>query len=91
MTIIGLTGTIGAGKGTIAQYLVKQHGFKHYQVRDVLTQELNKQDIPVTRDSMREMANSLRNLYGSEYIVSQLRSLAQQSQSDTLIESIRTV
>ncbi len=91
MMIIGLTGTIWAGKGTIAQYLLSNHNFQHYQVRDVLTQELTKQDLPVTRDTMREMANHLRNIYGSEYIVSQLRSLAQQSGSHTLIESIRTV
>ncbi len=27
--IIGLTGTLGAGKGTMAEY-IKQKGFKHY-------------------------------------------------------------
>ena len=33
MIIIGITGTLGAGKGTIVDYLVKQKGFVHYSVR----------------------------------------------------------
>ena len=36
MKIIGITGTIGAGKGTIVDYLVKQKNFKHYSVRNFL-------------------------------------------------------
>ena len=35
MIIIGITGTIGAGKGTIVELLIKK-GFKHYSVRDFL-------------------------------------------------------
>ncbi len=58
--IIGITGTIGAGKGTVVDYLVKQKGFKHYSVRDFLTDEIIKRGLPVNRDSMREVGNDLR-------------------------------
>jgi len=36
MLIIGITGTLGAGKGTIVEYLVKNKNFKHYSVSGYL-------------------------------------------------------
>ena len=38
MIIIGITGTLGAGKGTIVEYLVGKKGFKHYSVRELLSE-----------------------------------------------------
>lgn len=38
MRIIGITGTMGAGKGTVVDYLVSNHGFKHYSARSVLNE-----------------------------------------------------
>ena len=43
--IIGITGTLGAGKGTIASYLVKEKGFKHFSVREFLNKELQKRKL----------------------------------------------
>ena len=42
MIIIGITGTLGAGKGTIVDYLVQEKGFKHYSVRNYLIKEIEK-------------------------------------------------
>ena len=39
MITIGITGTLGAGKGTIVEYLQKEKGFSHYSVRAFLTDE----------------------------------------------------
>ena len=33
MIVIGITGTLGAGKGTIVNYLIEEEGFDHYSVR----------------------------------------------------------
>ena len=41
MNIIGITGTIGAGKGTIVDYLVKEKGYVHYSVREFLAEEVD--------------------------------------------------
>ena len=41
--IIGITGTNGAGKGTVVEVLMEKHGFKHYSARGYLTKILNEQ------------------------------------------------
>ena len=42
MRIIGITGTMGAGKGTVVEYLVAKHGFKHYSARSVLNEMIQE-------------------------------------------------
>ncbi len=78
MKIIGITGTIGAGKGTVVDYLVKEKGYDHLSVRVYLTEEIKKRNLPVNRDSMREIANELRFENGPAYVVKQLFLQAQQ-------------
>jgi len=58
--IIGITGTLGAGKGTIASYLVKEKGFKHFSVREFLNKELQKRKLRLNRDNLVLVGNELR-------------------------------
>jgi dephospho-CoA kinase len=90
MIIIGITGTLGAGKGTIVEYLVEQKGFAHYSVRDFLLQEIRKRVLPENRDSMYNLANELRSIHGPSYVTDQLYEVAARSGKDCIIESIRT-
>jgi dephospho-CoA kinase len=90
MRIIGVTGTLGAGKGTIVDYLVNQKGFSHFSVRAFLIGEIEKRNMPVDRDSMVVVANSLRTKFGSAYIVEQLYERAKATGNDCVIESLRT-
>ena len=91
MIVIGLTGTYGAGKGTIVEFL-KSKGFKHFSVsEDYLVPEIKRRGLPVNRDSMILVANDLRNKHGSSFIVKELYKLAEASGSNSIIESIRTV
>lgn len=90
--IIGITGTIGAGKGTIVDYLVKNKGFVHFSARiDVINKEIEKRGLPITRDNMVMVANDLRKSYGPSYVVEELFKLAEKSDSNCILESIRTV
>lgn len=88
--IIGITGTLGAGKGTIVDYLVRNKGFRHFSVRGFLIGQLTKKGMPVNRDTMTSLANELRAAHGPSYIVDQLFSQAGQSGGHAIIESIRT-
>ncbi|HNY07334.1 MAG TPA: AAA family ATPase [Bacteroidales bacterium] len=90
MIIIGITGTLGAGKGTIVDYLVKNKGYHHYSVRAYLTEEIKRRNLPVDRDSMTSVANELRALHSPSYITDQLYLLAKEKGENCVIESIRT-
>jgi dephospho-CoA kinase len=90
MIIIGITGTLGAGKGTIVEYLTGKKNFRHYSVRAFLLEEIRRQGLPENRDSMFNVANSLRAEHGSSYVVDQLYIRAGESGKNCVIESIRT-
>lgn len=90
MHIIGITGTLGAGKGTVVDYLVRTQGFKHFSVRAFLIKELQKRAMEANRDSMTSVANELRTEYGAPYIVDELYKEAWASGQNAIIESIRS-
>ncbi|MAZ92854.1 MAG: AAA family ATPase [Bacteroidales bacterium] len=90
MKVIGITGTLGAGKGTIVEYLVNNLGYNHFSVREYLTEEIKKRGMPVNRDSMTNVANELRSNHSPSYIIEQLYERAVMSGSNSIIESIRT-
>ncbi len=89
--IVGITGTIGAGKGTVVDYLVREKGFAHRSVRDFLMAELAARGLPPDRDHLREVGNELRAAHGPSYIIEQLWRQAGEAGGDTLIESVRSV
>ncbi len=90
MLIIGITGTLGAGKGTIVDYLKEKKNFQHYSVREYLIKEIEKQGLPVNRDSMTSVANRLRSEHHPAYIVEELYKQAALFGENAVIESIRT-
>ncbi len=44
--IIGVTGTLAAGKGTIVKLLLEKN-FKHYSVREFLIKEIEKRGLSI--------------------------------------------
>lgn len=89
--IIGITGTIGAGKGTIVDFLIKEKNFKHYSARSFLTEEVKKRGLEVNRDTMAAVANDLRAKHDPSYVITELYKQAVAADGDSVIESIRTV
>ena len=90
MIVIGITGTLGAGKGTIVEYLALTKGFLHFSVRAFLLDEIRVRGLPENRDSMFNLANSFRALHGPAYITDQLFVKASATGRNCIIESIRT-
>lgn len=60
--IIGITGTIGAGKGTVVEYL-KTKGFAHYSSSGILKEVLVERGLPATRLNMSTLADELMRTY----------------------------
>ncbi len=81
---------MGAGKGTVVDYLVTEKGFRHYSVRGFLREELERRNMPVNRDTLTAIANTLRAKHGPAYMAEQLFRQANISGKNCIIESIRT-
>ncbi|MFA8298763.1 MAG: AAA family ATPase [Hyphomicrobiales bacterium] len=90
MIIIGITGTLGAGKGTIVEYLENKEGFSHFSVRNYLIEVIKNRGLEVNRDSMTMVANELRKNNSPSFIIDEIYAKAAQSGKDCIIESIRT-
>ena len=89
MLVIGITGTLGAGKGTVVEYLIKHKNFKHYSISDYLKSELLKRNKEINRTNLQDIGNEIREKFGPSYITEQLFTNAQISGVDAIIESIR--
>jgi len=86
--IVGITGTLGAGKGTIVDYLMWR-GFNHYSVRDFITEEVKRRGLEINRDNLVFVGNDLREKNGPGFIVEQLYNQAKKEGGNSVIESIR--
>jgi dephospho-CoA kinase len=89
--IIGLTGSFGAGKGCVADYLVNKKGFAHFSARSLITKEVERRGLLLNRDTMTEVANDLRKAGGPTYIFEQLVKEAKEHGGNVVVESVRAV
>lgn len=89
--IIGVTGTNGAGKGTIVTYLVERHGFAHYSVSGFIVEEIVRRNQPINRDTMIAIGNDLRREHGPSFIVDSLYERTLKSRKPGVIESLRAL
>ena len=88
--IIGITGTDGAGKGSVVEYLVEQHGFTHYSAREFIVAEIERLGLAIDRNQMRLTANALRAEFGNEVVVRKaFERAAAEGKGRVIIESIR--
>lgn len=91
MKIIGITGTLGAGKGTVVDYLCKEpHNYRHYSARSLLNEIIAERGLPPGRDSMRSVANGMRAEKGPAALILALFEKARAVGEDAIIESVRT-
>lgn len=89
MVVIGITGTLGAGKGTVVDYIVSKLHFKHFFGTRFPDRGNRENGTAVNRDSMTETANRLRAEHGASYIVDQLFEQAVAEKQNAIIESVR--
>lgn len=87
--IIGITGTLAAGKGAVVQYL-KDAGFLHFSMSGFIAEEVRRQGLEINRGSLVAVGNELRAKHGPGYIAEQLYQRASLTGKNCIIESIRT-
>jgi dCMP deaminase len=61
--IIGLTGTNGAGKTEVADYL-RSHGFEYHSLSDEIRAEIRNRGQEITREVLISVGNELRSRHG---------------------------
>ncbi len=87
--IIGLTGTIGAGKGTIVAHL-KEKGFMHYSASEFLARVAHGRALEATREVRRDIGNEYRAM-GPTALLEAVLLDANPSKEDLVIESLHTL
>lgn len=61
--IIGLTGTNGAGKTEVSQYLVSR-GFEYHSLSDEIREEIRRRGAEISREELIRVGNELRSRFG---------------------------
>lgn len=89
--ILGITGTIGAGKGTIVRHLEKK-GFAYFSVSEFLASVAKERGLKTDRVARRKIANEYRKL-GPEKLIEAVFKHAKgalKKKKDIVIESLHT-
>lgn len=63
--IIGIAGTNGAGKDTLADFLTARSGYKNTSTSDVLRMKLEERGVVRTRENMHALGTELRRKFGN--------------------------
>lgn len=84
--IIGLTGTNGAGKGVVADYL-KSLGFEFHSLSDAIRDEIRDRGQEISRETLIRTGNELRENFGPSILAQ--RIAAKVSSSNAVIDSVR--
>lgn len=85
--IIGLAGTIGAGKGTVVEYL-KKRGFAHYSSSAVLREILRERRLPETRTYMSPLADELMEAHAGGVLHVSHERAEESGVKDYILEAI---
>ncbi len=94
MRLIGLSGTNGAGKDTVAEILAKNHGFLFISMTDMLRDEAIARGLTTDRENLRTISAEWRREHGLGVLVDRAVELYKSKGGDNtysglVISSIR--
>jgi len=85
--ILGVTGTNGAGKDTVGQYLLEKLGWELFSLSDELRTIARERGLGLDRMTLRKLGNELRAQHGADYVA---RRVLQRAGENCVVISIRT-
>ncbi len=87
--IIGLTGSLAAGKGVVADFL-KKKGFVYISLSDELREILKENKIQITRENLQLWGNKLREEKGSDVLAKRaIDKIKNQEYKKVVVDGIR--
>jgi dephospho-CoA kinase len=87
--IIGLSGEMGSGKGTIAHYLVDRYGFISLRMSDMLRDIVQRLHISETRENISKVSKMVRDTFGQDVMSHVIAEDARTSQESIVVDGIR--
>jgi len=87
--IIGLTGSLAAGKGVVSDYF-KEKGFVYLSLSDELRQIAKERKIEITRENLQNLGNKLREESGSGVLAKLvIKKIKNQEYKKAIVDGIR--
>ncbi|MBN1923485.1 MAG: dephospho-CoA kinase [Nanoarchaeota archaeon] len=88
--VIGLCGSIGAGKDVVSKYLVSKYGYFQVTVGDVVREAMKKRGIEVTREKSDAFSQEMRDEHGAEYWIGQcVEKVKRENIKKAVIDGVR--
>ncbi len=85
--LIGITGTNGAGKTSVCDYL-QTRDFAYQSLSDEIREELARRQEPATRENLIEMGNQLRRTFGPAVLAERVKAKIQPDRN-YVVDSVR--
>jgi len=87
--IIGLTGSMGSGKGEVVKILEKV-GFQYITLSQMVREEARKRGVPEEREKLMEVGNSMRAAEGNGVLAKRaLKKIAESDEDKWVVDGIR--
>jgi len=88
--ILGLIGQLAAGKGTVTNYLKKNHLAVSFRYSDPLRKTLEIFDLDISRDNMQTLSTILRHNFGENLLAKAMLKQGNNSDAEiVVIDGIR--
>jgi|YelNatPaOPRAMG01_1025707.scaffolds.fasta_scaffold11743_4 dephospho-CoA kinase len=89
MKVIGLTGTIGAGKKTVKEIIQKKLTCYTVTLSDIIKAEIERRKGTLDRSTLQNMGNELRKRYGSHILAMLAVEYMPKEKNFIIIDGIR--
>jgi len=87
--VIGLTGTLGAGKNVVKDFLVRRFNSYHVSLSSIIMAEVEKKRMNFNRKALQELGNDLRKRYGTHILAMLAIEYLQRDKELIIVDGIR--